>query len=98
LDGVHSSALQLRLRKLTIVFFWLSLVCFTFANFNTCKSYVLTWLGYLPSVLVRHTQVNARFLLHSLKGQRNVILLLWHAVACKQRHRERLFADAHEST
>jgi hypothetical protein len=45
-------ALQMRQRTLSLVVFYSSLICYTFVNFDTCKSYVLSWLGYLPSVLV----------------------------------------------
>lgn len=38
---------------MAIAFFFLCMVCYTFIGFSTCRSYVLTWLGYLPSMLVR---------------------------------------------
>lgn len=41
------------MRALTIGFFMLSSICYTFVGIDSCNSYVLSWLGYMPVILVR---------------------------------------------
>lgn len=41
------------MRALTIGFFMLSSICYTFIGIDSCNSYVLSWLGYMPVILVR---------------------------------------------
>jgi len=44
--------LQARLAGLCFLFFVLCLVIYTFVGFNSCRSYMLSWLGFLPVLQV----------------------------------------------
>ncbi|KAI3433461.1 hypothetical protein D9Q98_003274 [Chlorella vulgaris] len=44
--------ISVRQRATAIAFFFLSLVVYTYVGFASCKSYVLSWLGYMPSMIV----------------------------------------------
>ena len=44
--------LHARLRGLSIAFFVLSVVLYTLLSLGTCRSYLLSWLGFLPVQLV----------------------------------------------
>ncbi|PSC73217.1 DEAD-box ATP-dependent RNA helicase 50 isoform A [Micractinium conductrix] len=44
--------LQVRLRGPPILFFLLCVICLTFVKINTCSSYMISWLGYLPMQVV----------------------------------------------
>lgn len=44
---------QVRMRALTIGFFVLSAIFYTFVGLNSCNSFALSWLGYMPVILVR---------------------------------------------
>lgn len=44
----RSGTSQVRLRGASVFFFVACVICYTFANFGSCSSFMLSWLGYLP--------------------------------------------------
>lgn len=54
------AAPQVRLRGASILFFVLCVVCYTYVNFSSCSSFMLSWLGYLPMQATRGGARGAR--------------------------------------
>lgn len=69
--------LQVRLRGLSYAFFLVTIITYNYVNFNTCQSFMYSWLGLTPMQIVMTAVVIAQGFLSVPKRPGRAILQVW---------------------
>ena len=78
--------MQTRLDGLAVAFFALCVVLFFYVSYGSCPSYLQSWLGFLPMIVVMSAVTGAyTFLASPVKGNTDdKILQIWLQVLLNQ--------------
>ncbi|EFN59469.1 hypothetical protein CHLNCDRAFT_138062 [Chlorella variabilis] len=73
-----TTRLQIKLRGLSITFFVLCSITYTFVKLNTCSSYIISWLGFLPmQVVMTATAIANAYMTMPKRPHQTGILQVW---------------------